>query len=145
MDIFRRKVFVESTVWERRICSRHNFLSECLLLSSEFALGMLVTIIGFTIGFQSDQTLLELRRTSPHTYQIPFGGMLDYVSCPHYFGEIVEWCGFCLACNGSLASISFAVWTAANLVPRALCTHTWYQQKFDDYRLHRKAIIPYLL
>ena len=124
---------------------RFQSMGETYLFSTRFALGMLVTIIGFTIGFQSDQTLLELRRTSPHTYQIPFGGMFDYVSCPHYLGEILEWCGFCLACNGSLASLSFALWTAANLVPRALRTHSWYQQKFDDYPLHRKAIIPFLL
>jgi steroid 5-alpha reductase family enzyme len=114
------------------------------LSSTQFVLGMLLTISGFTIGVQSDQILLELRRAS-HLYQIPVGGMFEYVSCPHYFGEILEWSGFCIACNGSLASCSFVIWTAANLVPRALSTHTWYLEKFDDYPLNRKAIVPFIL
>jgi 3-oxo-5-alpha-steroid 4-dehydrogenase len=79
-----------------------------------------------------------------HEYQIPYGGMFRYVSSPHYLGEIIEWMGFCLACNVSLASLSFLIWTCANLIPRAYATHQWYYYQFrNEYPpLHRKAIIP---
>jgi 3-oxo-5-alpha-steroid 4-dehydrogenase 1 len=77
-------------------------------------------------------------------YQIPHGGMFRFVSSPHYLGEIMEWMGFCLACNVSLASLSFLVWTCANLIPRAYTSHQWYNQHFSDQYplLYRKAIIP---
>jgi len=38
----------------------------------------------------------------------------------------------------------FAIWTMANLVPRALAHHRWYRETFADYPPGRKALIPYL-
>lgn len=32
----------------------------------------------------------------------------------------------------------------ANLVPRAVRTHHWYKEKFDDYPKNRKALIPFV-
>jgi 3-oxo-5-alpha-steroid 4-dehydrogenase 1 len=45
----------------------------------------------------------------------------------------------------SLAGLSFALWTFANLVPRALSNHRWYKEQFPDYPKNRKAILPFLL
>ena len=42
------------------------------------------------------------------------------------------------------AGTAFAVYTAANLVPRALDHHRWYQETFPDYP-RRKAIVPGIL
>jgi len=42
----------------------------------------------------------------------------------------------------SLPGLSFAVWTAANLIPRALHHHSWYKKEFKDYPQKRKAIFP---
>jgi hypothetical protein len=56
----------------------------------------------------------------------------------------VEWLGFALMVN-SLPAFSFFIWTVANLVPRALHNHAWYQEKFEDYPEKRKAVIPFLL
>jgi hypothetical protein len=123
--------------------------------SLQFWIGMTVTVTGFVIGYTSDRTLLGLKKQAPRrggggsggVYRIPHGGLFEYVSCPHFLGEIVEWMGFCIACQGSLASLSFWVWTMANLVPRAMGTHQWYQRKFpEEYpSLQRKAIVPFLL
>jgi protein-S-isoprenylcysteine O-methyltransferase Ste14 len=66
------------------------------------------------------------------------------VSCPNYLGEIVEWTGFALL-TWSLPAVSFAAWTVANLVPRALAHHRWYRERFPDYPRRRKALIPGLL
>jgi 3-oxo-5-alpha-steroid 4-dehydrogenase 1 len=43
------------------------------------------------------------------------------------------------------AGLAFAVWTAANLIPRALAYHRWYRQEFYDYPPQRKAILPFVL
>jgi hypothetical protein len=37
------------------------------------------------------------------------------------------------------------VWTAANLVPRAVAHHRWYRERFADYPAERKALVPFLL
>ena len=49
---------------------------------------------------------------------VPHGPLFRLVSCPNYFGEIVDWSGFALA-TWSPGGLLFALWTAANLVPRA--------------------------
>lgn len=52
------------------------------------------------------------------------GGMFTYVSGANFFGEIVEWIGFALAC-WSLPSLSFALFTAFNIGPRAIQHHKY--------------------
>jgi len=58
-----------------------------------------------------------------------------------YFGEIVVWSGWALA-TWSLPGLAFAVWTIANLAPRARSNHLWYRQTFPDYPAERKALLP---
>ena len=77
-------------------------------------------------------------------YQIPRGWLYRYISCPNYFGEIVEWIGWAVA-TWSLAGASFAAFTIANLAPRAVANHRWYHDKFDDYPPERKALVPFVV
>jgi steroid 5-alpha reductase family enzyme len=114
------------------------------IYSFSFLLGVTIMLLGFGLGYVSDRTLLALRSTG--TYQIPRGGMFEYVSAPHFLGECLEWWGFALACHFSLAAVSFALWTMANLVPRALAQQAWYHLRFpEDYPKERKAILLFLL
>ena len=62
---------------------------------------------------------------------------------PNYLGEIVVWSGWALA-TWSLPGLAFAVWTIANLAPRARSHHTWYQETFPDYPAERKALVPWM-
>jgi 3-oxo-5-alpha-steroid 4-dehydrogenase 1 len=57
---------------------------------------------------------------------------------------MIEWIGWALA-TFSWAGLVFVLWTAANLVPRALKHHAWYRATFADYPRERKAIIPFIL
>jgi hypothetical protein len=66
------------------------------------------------------------------------------VSAPNYLGEIVEWSGWALA-TWSLAGLAFALYTTANLAPRALANHRWYRQQFPGYPPERRALLPHLL
>jgi protein-S-isoprenylcysteine O-methyltransferase Ste14 len=72
------------------------------------------------------------------------GFLFEHVSCPNYLGEIVEWTGWALAA-WSLAGLSFAFWTIANLAPRALAHHRWYRERFPEYPPFRRAIVPWVL
>ncbi len=70
--------------------------------------------------------------------------MFELVSCANYFGEVLEWVGWAVL-TWSLPGLTFALWTVANLVPRARAHHAWYQRTFPEYPAKRKAIIPFLL
>ena len=72
---------------------------------------------------------------------MPHGELYRWISCPNYLGELIEWAGWAVA-TWSLPGLGFAVWTAANLVPRARANHRWYRSHFADYPNERKALIP---
>jgi hypothetical protein len=109
-----------------------------------FIAGVILFITGFFINQYHDKILIGLRKNSNGEYKIPHGGLFRYISCPNFFGEIVEWAGFALM-TWCLPGFSFALWTFVNLVPRALDHHRWYRQHFEDYPEKRKAILPFLL
>ncbi|KAJ1969641.1 hypothetical protein IWQ62_000491 [Dispira parvispora] len=83
-------------------------------------------------------------QTDCRQYIIPRSGLFELVSCPHYFGEVVEWCGFALVAQSPAAWL-FVFATLANLLPRAMHTHWWYKRTFPEYPRKRKALIPFVL
>lgn len=108
-------------------------------------LGLVLFMSGFIINIKSDNKLIGLRsKNEENKYVIPKGGLFHYISCPNFFGELVEWFGFALM-SYNIGSLSFFIWTFINLVPRALSHHKWYNENFNDYPKHRKAIIPKLI
>jgi 3-oxo-5-alpha-steroid 4-dehydrogenase 1 len=109
-----------------------------------FIVGIMLFFAGMIINISADEILIHLRKSKTNGYQIPYGNLFNKISCPNFFGEIIEWFGFAILC-WSLPALSFLVWTVCNLVPRALDHHRWYKRQFADYPLHRKAIFPYLL
>jgi protein-S-isoprenylcysteine O-methyltransferase Ste14 len=116
------------------------------LVDPRFALGALTFIFGAIINRRADRTLLQLRDSAaaPGDYKVPYGGLYRYISCPNYLGEIIQWTGFALL-TWSLPAFAFAVYTAANVGPRAMANHAWYHKQFSDYPPERRAIIPFLL
>jgi protein-S-isoprenylcysteine O-methyltransferase Ste14 len=111
------------------------------LLDPRFIIGTVIFIAGFSINIWADSTLRGLRQPGETGYKIPHGGLYRYISCPNYFGEILEWTGWAIA-TWSLPGLAFAVWTFANLAPRAQTNHKWYHKQFSEYPLERKALIP---
>jgi 3-oxo-5-alpha-steroid 4-dehydrogenase 1 len=111
------------------------------LLTPPFLLGATLFTGGLVVNRQSDRILYNLRQGSQSGYEIPQGGLYRWVSSPNYLGEIVEWIGWTIA-TWSLSGLAFALWTAANLVPRARSNHMWYRQQFPEYPEERKALIP---
>lgn len=108
-----------------------------------FLFGLLLFVSGMYINQSSDNILRNLRKPGEKGYKIPVGGLYRYLSCPNYFGELLEWAGWAIA-TWSLPGLAFFVWTAANLIPRARTHHRWYQEQFAEYPKNRKAVIPYV-
>ena len=106
-------------------------------------LGFIIFTIGFYINISSDNLLIKLR-TNQKGYVIPNGKLFNYVSCPNFFGEIIEWLGFAIMTLNP-GSLSFLIWTICNLIPRSKAHHKWYKENFENYPKKRKAVIPYLL
>jgi 3-oxo-5-alpha-steroid 4-dehydrogenase 1 len=114
-------------------------------LNPRFLFGLLLYGVGTAINRQSDAVLRGLRQASETGYRIPYGGLFRWVSSPNYLGEIIEWLGWAIA-TWSLPGLSFAIWTYANLVPRAMANHRWYQKNFPDYPPERQALfyLPFI-
>ncbi|MBM3167483.1 MAG: DUF1295 domain-containing protein [Chloroflexi bacterium] len=111
------------------------------LADPRFMVGLAIFIIGFMVNRQADHTLRNLRSDSESGYQIPYGGLYRWLSCPNYFGEILIWIGWAIA-TWSLPGLAFALWTMANLLPRARAHHRWYLEHFAKYPPERKALVP---
>lgn len=111
--------------------------------SLRVCVGIALFVAGFLTHVYADRDLRRLRAPGDEGYKIPRGGLWDYVSNPNYFGEITEWCGWALA-TWSLPGLGFAVFTIANLVPRAWANRRWYRSTFDDYPRERKSVIPFV-
>ena len=109
--------------------------------SPAFYSGISIFLIGMYINIRSDYLIISLRNDKGPGYHMPNKFMHKYISAPNYFGEIVEWIGWAIL-TWSISGLVFAIWTIANLFPRALAHHKWYQEKFSDYPKNRKAIIP---
>ena len=111
------------------------------IIEPHVLIGALVFLLGFAINQHADWVLMHLRKPGETGYKIPRGGLYELITCPNYFGEIIEWFGFAL-CTYSFPALVFALWTVANLLPRAHSHHRWYQKTFPDYPSTRKAIVP---
>ena len=105
--------------------------------------GLLLFFTGLTINWKSDSMLINLRKPKETGYKIPKGFLFDYITSPNLFGEIIEWAGFAIVA-WNLPALAFAVWTYANLVPRAKNHHDWYLKNFDDYPKNRKIVFPFI-
>lgn len=114
------------------------------LTDPRFIGGLAVFILGAWINWKSDHILINLRGPGETGYKMPTGWLFSRISCPNMFGELIEWAGFAILC-WNMPALTFFIWTAANLIPRALAHHKWYKKQFKEYPDERKAIVPYLL
>jgi 3-oxo-5-alpha-steroid 4-dehydrogenase 1 len=113
------------------------------LADTRFLAGAALFLAGWLGNVRSDAILRGLRRPGETGYHIPHGGLYRWVSAPNYLCEMVEWTGWAVA-TWSTAGLAFAIYTAANLAPRALSHHAWYRARFPDYPVARKALIPFV-
>lgn len=126
----------------QNLCQFTTFSSDWMG-TAQFWCGLILFGVGMLTNLYHDHILRTLRQFPKR--QVPHAGLFRYVTAPHYLGEIVEWLGFVVATNCTLAPLAFWIYTMANLVPRALSHHAWYQRTFPKtFPRQRKAIIPFL-
>ena len=111
------------------------------LFDPRLGVGVAIFGLGASLHLRADAILRRLRSGGEGGYRVPFGGPFRWVSCPNYLGEMVEWVGWAIA-TWSLSGLAFAIYTAANLVPRARSHHQWYRRHFADYPPERRALLP---
>lgn len=125
--------------------SPQGYYGDHWLGSWQFIAGCIVFAWGMFTNLQSDSIIRHLRRPGDTRHYIPRGGMFRYVSSANYLGEFAEWCGYALltwSCGGAV----FALWTFANLAPRARKLWHRYAAEFgtEFTSLRRHYIIPFI-
>ncbi|MGD9346527.1 MAG: 3-oxo-5-alpha-steroid 4-dehydrogenase [Candidatus Aminicenantes bacterium] len=108
-----------------------------------FLVGVVMFYLGAAFNRHADGRLRILRKSGGPEYAIPQKGLFRWISCPNYFGEIIQWFGWAIAV-WALPGLVFALWTVANLLPRARSHHLWYKNNFADYPRERKALVPFI-
>ena len=115
------------------------------LTTPQFIIGVVAFFAGMVINMHSDHIIRHLRKPGDTGHYLPKGGMFRYVSSANYFGEILEWTGFAIL-TWSAAGAVFAIWTFANLVPRADAIYHRYAEMFgEEFRkAHLKRVLPFI-
>lgn len=114
------------------------------LQSPLFVAGLLLFLLGMFLNVQSDSIIRNLRKPGDRGHYLPEKGLFRYVTSAGYLGEIIEWSGFAIM-TWSWAAAIFAIWTAANLVPRANKIHQHYTEIFGEEKMAgRKRLIPFI-
>ena len=115
------------------------------LWSPQFIIGMVIFITGMAINLHSDHVIRNLRKPGDTKHYIPRKGFYKYVTSANYFEELTEWIGYAIL-TWSPAGALFAIWTFANLGPRAKSLTEKYEKEFgEEYTcLKKKHIIPFI-
>ncbi|MBE6338748.1 MAG: DUF1295 domain-containing protein [Lentimicrobiaceae bacterium] len=115
------------------------------LTTPQFIIGTLFFFVGMIINIHSDYIIRHLRKPGDTKHYLPKKGMFKYVTSANYFGEFVEWCGFAIL-TWSLAGAVFALWTFANLAPRAAKIYDNYKKEFGNELDTKKVkrILPFI-
>lgn len=115
------------------------------LCDPRFLAGTLIFFYGMYVNISSDSIIRNLRKPGDTAHYLPQGGMFKYVTSANYFGELLEWIGFAVL-TWSWSGALFALWTFANLGPRAARIHEKYKSEFagqfDGEKVRR--MIPFI-
>ncbi|MEE3375847.1 MAG: 3-oxo-5-alpha-steroid 4-dehydrogenase [Candidatus Cryptobacteroides sp.] len=122
-----------------------DYYSADWLTSVPFLVGTALFLLGMGVNIHSDRIIRNLRKPGDTAHYLPRGGMFRWVTSANYFGELVEWTGFAIL-TWSVSGAVFALWTFANLAPRAARIYNGYRQEFPEQLDTRttKRIIPFI-
>lgn len=122
-----------------------DYYSADWLTSVPFLVGTALFLFGMGVNVHSDRIIRNLRKPGDTAHYLPRGGMFRWVTSANYFGELVEWTGFAIL-TWSVSGAVFALWTFANLAPRAARIYNGYRQEFPEQLDTRttKRIIPFI-
>lgn len=122
-----------------------DYYSADWLTGLPFLAGTALFLFGMGVNIHSDRIIRNLRKPGDTAHYLPRGGMFRWVTSANYFGELVEWTGFAIL-TWSVSGAVFALWTFANLAPRAARIYNGYRREFPEQLDTRttKRIIPFI-
>lgn len=133
-----------NAMYYSKICT---FLDWDWMTSPTCLFGLALYQISFWSTIRSEHIMRHLRDVNPQPgaprYKIPTGFMFEYVSSPQYFTELTGFLGWAIMTWSPAGLFIFSI-SAANLIPRAIASHHWYIEKFEDYPTSRKVLIPFV-
>ncbi len=112
-----------------------------------FRAGMAAWAAGAALNLASDAALRRLRsrKGADGYYALPAGPLFAAVACPNYTGEALEWAGWAAAAGWSVPATAFAVYTLANLGPRARAHAAFYAARFPGQGWEGRAgLVPWV-
>jgi len=123
---------------------RMSFLSQYDLFSFRTILGIITFSIGQMGNLYHHILLRKLRTsTSERKYSIPSGGWFEFLVCPHYFFELISWLGMAILSTHWETYVVFFI-MCCYLGGRSARTRAWYAEKFPNFPLGRKRIVPFV-
>lgn len=116
----------------------------------QITLAVIVFLVASITQFQTHTILANLRKNKPKSsknqHYIPYGGLFQYISCPHYFSEILIYLSFSLLVGAS--HIPFNLIVVLTILDQIFCgivCHKWYVDNFrGKYPKNRKILVPFL-
>jgi len=94
-------------------------------------------------NFYSHYILANLRTGDSKERFIPKGFLFEYVSCPNYLFEIVQWFIYSIM-TLSISAVVFLILGGGQMTIWALGKHSAYKKEFKDYPKNRKVLIPFI-
>ena len=101
-------------------------------------------------NFYHHYLLSKLRGKGFKGHVIPFGGLFKFVSCPHYFCELLTWFGWMFITGFGIGPLLMFVVSTVILMQRSKEKHDKYKLEFNGnnnmmlYPIGRKALIPFV-
>jgi 3-oxo-5-alpha-steroid 4-dehydrogenase 1 len=135
-----------NAMWYSKFCT---YLDWNWLTTPTCIFGLTLYHISFWSTIRSEYIMRHLRSNKNGTtegsrYKIPYGFLFKYLSSPQYFTELTGFLGWAIM-TWSPAGVFIFLISCANLIPRALETHKWYQEKFkDEFPKDSKKLIPFI-
>lgn len=77
-------------------------------------------------------------------HKIPYGGLFQYLSSPHFTAEILMYFALAIILWGNTTWLYVFMWVFCNQTETSLLSHWWYLEKFPEYPKNRKALIPFI-
>lgn len=133
--------FIESVA----ICYYSSRVAPAVLGTKMLVVGLAMFVGGQAGNGYHHVLLAKLRGKEGDTeYKVPRGGWFEYVAAPHYFFELLAWCGVAFVSQHFIALLIY--WGMCSyLLERAMAQTAWNKKTFKNYPWDRKHIIPKIL
>ena len=128
------------------ICACHmSKVPSDILSSIHLYLGLCLYAVGEAGNLYHHLLLASLRTTkkpsAQYTYTVPKGGFFQFVATPHYFFELVAWCGLAVVAQQANAYLCFVA-MVSYLAGRSVSCDRWNRTNIPLYPQHRKNLVP---